>query len=399
MTGNEKKNKHMTLEDRIEIQECLYKRMTFKAIAKRVGKDPTTISKEVKLHAQIHKNSFTLSEQTCPKLLKAPFVCNGCEKHGRRNCTFPRRLYSAKKAQEEYETDLHESRTGIALNKEEFYSNDQLLYDAIRAGQHVYHAIHSNKLTVSKSTVYRYIQRGYSSISKLDLPRAVKFKPRARKNEAYVPKGVRINRTYTDYLAYKEAHIVVNPVEMDTVIGSIGGKVIMTFQFTNVDFMFGILLDNKTAAEAAQKIRLFKQRLSCLGYSFGKLFPVLLTDNGGEFSDVFAFENDPSGQRETLVFFCDPNASYQKPHVEHNHSLFRSIVPKGTSFNSFTQDTVNLIFSHVNGVLRNQFNGKSAYDMFTFAYSAELARALGISFVPPKDVCQCPALIKNIVSD
>lgn len=35
---NEKKNKHMTLEDRIEIQECLRKAMSFKAIAKRVGK-------------------------------------------------------------------------------------------------------------------------------------------------------------------------------------------------------------------------------------------------------------------------------------------------------------------------------------------------------------------------
>ncbi|MBQ7541919.1 MAG: helix-turn-helix domain-containing protein [Clostridia bacterium] len=49
--NEEKKNKHMLLEDRIEIQECLCKGMTFKAIAHRIGKDPTTVSKEVKLHA------------------------------------------------------------------------------------------------------------------------------------------------------------------------------------------------------------------------------------------------------------------------------------------------------------------------------------------------------------
>ena len=47
----DKKNKHMELEDRIEIQECLCKGMNFKSIAQRIGKDPTTISKEVKLHA------------------------------------------------------------------------------------------------------------------------------------------------------------------------------------------------------------------------------------------------------------------------------------------------------------------------------------------------------------
>ena len=49
--NKEKKNKHMQLEDRIEIQECLCKRMTFKSIAARIGKDPTTVSKEVKLHS------------------------------------------------------------------------------------------------------------------------------------------------------------------------------------------------------------------------------------------------------------------------------------------------------------------------------------------------------------
>ena len=47
----DKKNKHMELEDRIEIQECLCKGMNFKSIAQRIGKDPTTVSKEVKLHA------------------------------------------------------------------------------------------------------------------------------------------------------------------------------------------------------------------------------------------------------------------------------------------------------------------------------------------------------------
>ncbi len=47
--NQEKKHKHMTLDDRIEIQECLNKGMTFKAIAQRIGKDQTTVSKEIRL--------------------------------------------------------------------------------------------------------------------------------------------------------------------------------------------------------------------------------------------------------------------------------------------------------------------------------------------------------------
>lgn len=73
---NEKKNKHMTLDDRIEIQECLSKGMTFKAIGERIGKNQTTISREVKIHMEPYTNSFVRTDEVCPKLLKAPFVCN-----------------------------------------------------------------------------------------------------------------------------------------------------------------------------------------------------------------------------------------------------------------------------------------------------------------------------------
>ncbi len=80
MNRNGNKYKHLTLDERIEIQECLAKGMTFKAIARRIGKDPTTISKEVKAHLQRHTNSFVKTEAPCPRLLKAPVVCNACGK-------------------------------------------------------------------------------------------------------------------------------------------------------------------------------------------------------------------------------------------------------------------------------------------------------------------------------
>ena len=81
-------------------------------------------------------------------------------------------------------------------------------------------------------------------------------------------------------------------------------------------------------------------------------FPLILTDNGGEFSNISAFENDLNGNQETKLFFCDPYKSCQKPHVEKNHTILHDICPKGTSFNSFTQQDVNLIFSHMNSIKR-----------------------------------------------
>lgn len=391
-----KKNKHMQLDDRIEIQECLNKGMTFKAIAKRICKDPTTVSKEVKLHSQTYTNSFVKTDACCPKLLKAPFVCNGCPKRNHSNCIYSRRTYVAKKAQAEYEAVLVESREGIPLNKEDFYETERTISAAVQSGQHIYHAIQANNLSVSKSTVYRHIAKGYYTISSMDLPRAVKFKPRRKTMPEYVPKGLKIGRSYEDFLLFLEENPFAPYIEMDTVIGRIGGKVIMTFQFVNVDFMFGLLLDNHTAAEAGNKIIQLKERLRDAGFCFGSVFPTILTDNGGEFSNVFAFENNLDGEKEASLFFCHPNAPYEKPHVENNHTMFRDIVPKGTSFDSFTQQTVDTIFSHVNAVARKQFNGKSSYDMFTFTYSASLAKALGIFFIPPKSVVQSPALLKSL---
>ena len=391
---NERKNKHLTLDDRIEIQECLSKGMTFKSIAKRLGKSPTTISREVKAHIKPHTNGFVKTDSICPHLLKAPFVCNGCEKRIRSSCRCTRHLYDAKYAQASYEALLSDSRTGIPLNKESFYETEKIISDSVRNGQHIYHAIKANQLPVSTSTVYRHIKKGYYSISPIDLPRMVKFKPRHKKSSEYVPYAAKQNRRYEDYLAFMEANPDTPVVQFDTVIGNIGGKVIMTIHFTDQDFMTGILLDNKTAAEAASKISQLKTKLAAFGFTFGNIIPVILTDNGGEFSNVPAFENDETGNKETHMFFCDANASYEKPHIEKNHTLFRDIVPSGSSFDNFTQETVNMIFSHVNAVKRKQFNGKSAYDMFTFTYSVELAQILGISFIPADKVIQSPKLLR-----
>ena len=398
MKNNEKKNKHMTLDDRIEIQECLSKGMTFKAIGERIGKNQTTISREVKIHMEPYTNSFVRTDEVCPKLLKAPFVCNGCEKKSRSSCPYRRQLYTAKKAQAEYDTVLVESRTGIPLNKESFYETERIISEAVQNGQHIYHIIQSNNLPISTATVYRHIQKRYYSITPMDLPRAVKFKPRNSKESDYVPKWAREGRTFDDFLAFVEDNNDIPLVQLDTVIGKIGGKVIMTIHFVNSDFMMGLLLENKTAAEAANKIQRLKKDLIALGFNFGDIAPLLLTDNGGEFSMVSAFENDAQGNVESHMFFCEPCSPHEKAEIEKNHTLFRDIVKTGTSFDDFTQETVNLIFSHVNAVKRKQFNGKSAYDMFSFYYSEVLASALGISFIPANEVIQSPKLLAKFFS-
>jgi len=396
-----RKNKHMTLDDRIEIQECLNKEIPFKAIARRIGKDPTTVSKEVKKHIHIKENPHNKTEGTtfvkkpCTLLSKAPFVCNPCRKK-QQSCGYQKQFYNAQIAHKEYTALLVEARDGIALTRESFFAGDEIIAKGMKKGQRLYHIMKSNDIGFSKSTAYRNLRKGYLSVSKLDFPRVAKFKPRKQYKADSIPKAVKAGRCYNDFLMFIEEGAISSWVEMDTVIGRVGGKVIMTFDFTRDNFMFGLLLDNKTAAEAASKVRVLKGTLHNGGVRFGDVMPLIITDNGGEFANIYAFMEDLEGNRETDLFFCDSYSSCQKPKVEKNHTLFRDIVPKGEFFDDFTQDMVNQVFSHVNSIKRKKLNGKTPYEMFSFLYGENIPSLLGIFEIPASEVIQSPKLLASL---
>jgi len=153
------------------------------------------------------------------------------------------------------------------------------------------------------------------------------------------------------------------------------------------------LLENKEAIHVASVFTNLRQRFTNEGICFKSVFNPLLTDNGGEFSCVACIENNVLGERELDLFFCDPRQSQQKAHVENNHAILRNILPKGTSFDELTQDTVNLIFSHINSTTRNVLNGKTPTEMFDFAYSEQLRTLLGITKIAPSEVCQNKKLL------
>lgn len=384
------KHKHLTLSDRNDIQLGLERGETFKAIGQLILKDPTTVSKEVKRNRQIRES--TCDKLPCPLLDKAPFVCNGCSKR-RQNCGYKKILYLAKQAQKQYEQTLVESREGTPLNSKTFWDMDKVISDGVKKGQHIYHILKTHNLDVSSSTVYRHIRKGYLSIAPIDLARAVKFKERRKSKLPSIPKEAKKGRSYEDFLNYLALNQLDSWLEMDTVLGRMGGKVLLTFNLSFCNFIFARLLDNKTALEVTKHLYDIKNTLHQADKDFFQLFPVILTDNGGEFARVDDIEMDVRG--ESKLFFCDPNRSDQKGRIEKNHTLIRDILPKGTSFDNLTQEDINLVCSHVNSVKRAALNGKSAYELFAFTYGEEIPKLLGISKIPAEDVCQSSKLLQH----
>ena len=384
------KHKHLTLSDRNDIQLGLERGETFKAIGQLILKDPTTVSKEVKRNKQIRDS--TSNNLPCPLLDKAPFVCNGCPKR-RQNCGYQKVFYLAKQAQKQYEQALVEAREGTPLNSQTFWDIHKVISDGVKKGQHIYHILKTHNLDVSSSTVYRHIRKGYLSIAPIDLARAVKFKNRRKNNLPSIPKEAKKGRSYEDFLNYLALKQLNSWLEMDTVMGRMGGKVLLTFNLSFCNFIFARLLGNKTALEVTKHLYDIKNTLHQADKDFFQLFPVILTDNGGEFARVDDIEMDVRG--ESKLFFCDPNRSDQKGRIEKNHTLIRDILPKGTSFDNLTQEDINLVCSHVNSVKRAALNGKSAYELFAFTYGEEIPKLLGISKIPAEDVCQSSTLLQH----
>lgn len=420
---NNKNQKHLTLEFRKIIEEHLNAGMNFKEIAKFLKKDPTTVSKEIKRRRiQLVPNSFNGSSvkcaflktcekkggtsftfcnakcadfvpEACKKLSKPPFVCNPCP--NKNGCRLIKHYYRAEPAQREYRATLADSRSCVALASEDFYELDNLLTPLVQNGQSLAHIYHSNSesIKVSRRTVYNYFDRGYLSVCNVDLPRKVRYKPRKKAKSPQIDKKVKEGRDYRAFLNFCNQNAIDSYVEMDTVINS-GSKVLLTLLFTNSNFMIARLIDYKTTQSVIQSFYHIRKQL-VNKIEFSKLFNVILTDNGTEFSDPLSIESDEDGEITSKVFFCDPYSSYQKPHIEKNHEFIRYILPQGTSFDFLSQHHVNLMMSHINSVKRDSLNGKSPYDIFSFLYGADIAKALEIEEIKAQNIILKPSLIKN----
>ena len=179
---------------------------------------------------------------------------------------------------------------------------------------------------------------------------------------------------------------------MDTVEGKKGGKVLLTMLFRNSKLMLAFLLEDKTRNSV---LKVFNWIESIFGNDlFKRTFPVILTDNGTEFSNPLSLEFNHDGIARTRIFFCNPGASYQKGAIENNHNFIRKILPNGQSWNHLTQEKINLMFSHINSTPRENLGGKTPYEIFSFIYIEELAHKLNIQKIAKDEVTTTPRLLK-----
>ena len=256
---------------------------------------------------------------------------------------------------------------------------------------------HQDELMCSEKTIYNYIDDCLLDVRNIDLPRKIRFCVRRKKPEFKVDKGCRLGRTYKDFEVFMEQNPDTAVVQMDSVIGTIGGKCLLTIHFVESSLMLAFLRDANTSQSVINVFEWLDYRLG--GKMFNHLFPVIVTDNGSEFSNPKMIEYrtypvEGYGLRRTKIYYCDAGCPYQKGAIEVNHELIRRVLPKGTSFDNLTQKDVTRMMDHINSYKRKKLNDRSPYETFSFHYGEEVLKLLGCTPVAAEDILLKPALLK-----
>lgn len=409
--------------DRDTIENSLNHNISLKQIGRNLNKHCSTISREIKNHYVIKntgaigksfnnclyrstcpnrgknckiKNCTEFVEEKCSLLNKPPYVCNGCKR--RQLCTLSKKFYDANYAQNEYETNLKESRSGIVIEQSEIdYLNSVLTPLIKNQGQSIHHAVinNKNKIMYSENKIYKLVDLGLLEVRNIDLPRKIRFRKRTKKATIYkIDKDCLKNRTYEDFQKYIQENPDTPIVEIDSVEGKKGGKVLLTIHFINCSFMLAFIREHN---DAQSVIDIFNHLQEILGIDkFKELFIIILTDNGSEFSNPKEIELDiKTGEQRTKVFYCHPSSPFEKGACEVNHELLRRILPKGTSFDNLSQEDMNLIMSHINSYKRKKLNNVSPITMFSTIYGKETLDKLNIREISANDINLTSDILKK----
>lgn len=432
--GNQK---HLSLENRIFIEKCLDQNMTMKDISKPLCKDPSTISKEIKKHRTLHPHNDLASRgpvnrcilkkdcslkkvcpnttlctircasckrvgcnkfcthfvpDTCSRLLKAPFVCNGCPTKA--GCRKDKFFYRAATANRNYRSVLIESREGINTTEADLKVLDELISPLIKQGHSPAMILMNHpELNISEKTIYNYIEKGYMSVINLDLQRKVKYKLRNSHKSEINDKGIFEGRTYKDFQELLRLHPDIPVVEMDTVVGCEGSKkVFLTLFFRNCKCLLIFLIPDKSAASVKAVFDRLEHKLGT--FRFCSLFQVIITDRGTEFSNPDALETGTDNVIRTSIYYCNPMCAWQKPGVERSHEYIRYILPKGSSFDNLTQWDVDRIMNHINSSARASLNGLPPIRLAQLLFDQETYNVFKLREIPTDDIILKPDLLK-----
>ena len=326
--------KHLKSYERGEIFALLKEGKSIRYIAKKLGRSPSTISREIKRGTVSQlKSDLSYYSSYFPETGQAVY------KNHRSNC-------GAK-------IKLAKVETFIKFAEEKIRKNNWSV-DAV-VGYCKTDPSWKDEFIVSTKTLYNYIDRGFLSIRNIDLPLKTRLKPkkkRIRENKRLLGKSIDLRPEQIN------SRQEFGHWEIDTVIGKKSGdKALLTLTERKSRYEIIMLLDNKDAKSVDDSI---KRLMEVYKDNFKKVFKSITADNGVEFSNLQSILK----KYDVEVYYTHPFSSFERGTNERHNGLIRRFIPKGKSIKDISIDTIKRIQNWINTLPRKLLNYKTPEKFF-----------------------------------
>lgn len=317
---------HLTWKDRYVISHLTVAGFSMREIGRRLGRDHSSISREIKRNGPSYSGGVYWYDFTHPKAVK--------------------RRHQARHYRRQNHQPLVE------------YVEDRLRLDwppeAIAARIRVDFPI-DEQMRISHETIYRW---GYLDASQGgDLHNHLRRRhPKRRMQKRYgsgrrfIPGRVSIDQRP----AIVETRERFGDWEGDTLEGAKGKGALATHVERRSRYLIAAkLADKKAATMNAQSIPSFLKLPRPMRQT-------LTVDNGKEFSQFKELEAETG----LKVYFADPYAAWQRGTNENTNGLLRFYFPKGTDFLAIMEEEIDLIIEKVNHRPRKCLNYQTPHEVF-----------------------------------
>ncbi len=211
------------------------------------------------------------------------------------------------------------------------------------------------KTTISKTTMYRYIEQGiFMNLTMSDLPVGLRRKKYRKVKAKRPPKGTSIEKRPNE-IAKRDTF---GHWEMDCVIGKQTTKnvlLVLTERLTRYEIIYK--MPNKKADSVVHCINKLEYKY---GKYFRKVFKSITVDNGSEFSNFEGLERSIYNGKRTNVYYCHPYTSCERGSNERINRDIRRLLPKGTNFTTYTDEQIQAVQDWINDYPREIFGFTSS---------------------------------------
>lgn len=304
---------HFTHDERISLHNFLKDGLGIREIARRLGRNPSTISREIK------RNSSS----------------KGYHHWRAQVLTICRRR--------------HQRRTALKAGTPQYdYTLEKLLNMWPPEAIANRFRLENPGQILSASTIYRAIRRGtFPDISARENLR------RRGKNRNYVHHNtaIRPTRLIPDWPDAIKTRARLGDFEGDTVYGGVGKGLLVTL----VDRRSRFLLAGKLSSRNAAETREVMQQLLA-----GHTVQSISLDNGTEFAEFSLLEEHVGAP----VYFAEPHKPWQRGTNENTNGLLRFFFPKGYDFRTLTQAQLDVVIDLLNDRPRKCLGWKTPREVF-----------------------------------